>query len=102
MTLSSLEKNNLKKKIADTLKSQKEIDKIIVFGSFLESESPNDIDLAVFQNSTDNYLTLSLRYRKMIREISKRIPVDIIPLRNDKINPFILTEIENGEVIYER
>ena len=102
LTLSKFEKDELKNRIADALRSQKEINKIVVFGSFLQSDTPNDIDLAVFQNSNENYLSLSLKYRKMIREISRQIPIDVIPIKNDKTNDFILSEIENGEVIYER
>jgi hypothetical protein len=68
----------------------------------LKDRNPNDIDLAIFQNSNENYLTLSLKYRKAVREISKKIPIDIIPLLTDKYNEFIKNEIETGEVIFER
>jgi len=102
MDLSNFEKENIKKRIVEKLQLQTEIDKIVIFGSFLKDNSPNDIDVAIFQNSKDNYLHLSLKYRKAVREISKRIPIDIIPILTDKSNDFILYEIGSGEVIYER
>jgi len=102
MNLSNFEKENIKKRIVEKLRLQTEIDRIVIFGSFLKDNSPNDIDIAIFQNSNDNYLHLSLKYRKAVREISKRIPIDIIPILTDKSNDFILNEIENGEVIFER
>jgi len=102
MNLSNFEKDNIKKRIVEKLRFQEEIRKIVIFGSFLSDNNPNDIDVAVFQNSKENYLQLSLRYRKAVREISKRIPVDIIPILTNKSNDFVLNEIECGEVIFER
>ncbi len=89
MNLSSYDKEKIKKRIVEKLQSQKEIDKIVIFGSFLKNNKPNDIDVAIFQNSKENYLYLSLKYRKAVREISKQIPIDIIPLLTDKSNDFI-------------
>jgi len=102
MNLSPNEKENIKKKIVEKLGHRKEIDKIIIFGSFVNSENPKDIDLAIFQNSDETYLSLSLKYRKAIREISKSIPVDVFPIISQRSNDFVLNEIESGEVIYER
>lgn len=101
MTLSSNQKEFIKKQIKEKLANEREIQKIVLFGSFVTSKNPNDIDIAVFQNSTEKYLTLSLKYRKLVREISKILPVDIIPLRSDARGAFI-QEIETGEIIYER
>ena len=78
-----------------------EIDKIILFGSFVKSSAPNDIDIAIFQNSDDNYLTLSMKYRKALRDVSKKIPLDIIPIKSGSKGVF-LEEIERGKVIYEK
>ncbi len=102
MNLSNFEKENIKKRIVENLRFQEEIRKIVIFGSFLIDNNPNDIDIAIFQNSNENYLQLSLRYRKAVREISKRIPIDIIPILLNKSNDFVLNEIERGEVIFER
>jgi len=102
MKFTAKQKEKLKRELVSCLVSEKEIKKIFIFGSFLHSNNPNDIDIAIFQNSTDTYLTLALKYRKKMRGISKTIPVDVIPLKTGiKGNPF-LAEIESGELIYER
>lgn len=97
-----MNKKVLKDRIIASLKDQKEIEKIIIFGSFNKSSEPNDLDIAVVQNSKENYLTLALRYRRLIRSISKEIPVDIFPFVNNSDNSFFKNEIETGEVIYAR
>ena len=102
MNLSNYETENIKKRRVDKLRLQEEIRKIVIFGSFLSDKNPSDIDVAVFQNSKEDYLQLALRSRKAVREISKRIPIDIIPILTDKSNDFILNEIGSGEVIFER
>lgn len=95
-------KAELKRKIINSLKSEKEIRKIVLFGSFLSSDSPHDVDVAIFQDSDENYLTLAMKYRKKTRHISKEIPLDIIPLKAESLPTAFLDEIEGGEVVYER
>ncbi len=102
MKFSPTEKKALIHTAINILKSQKEIERIIVFGSFVDSDNPKDMDLAIFQNSNDNYMTLAMKYRKLVRDISKKIPVDILPLRSNKSNIFISDQINSGEVVYER
>lgn len=97
-----MNKIELKSEIVNSLKGQKEIERIIIFGSFNRSDSPNDIDIAVVQNSSDNYLTLALKYRKLIRNITKEIAVDIFPIVRKNENIFFKNEVETGEVIYAR
>ncbi len=97
-----MNKVEVKNKIVASLKGQKEIEKIIIFGSFNRSDSPNDIDIAVVQNSSENYLTLALKYRKLIRNISKEISIDIFPIIEKNNNSFFSNEIASGEVIYAR
>lgn len=97
-----MNKSEIKNRIVNLLKDQSEIERIIVFGSFNKSDSPNDIDVAVIQNSNENYLTLALRYRKLIRSVSKEIPVDIFPVLTKNKNQFFASEIESGETIYAR
>lgn len=81
---------------------EKEIVKIIIFGSFVDSEVPHDMDVAVFQDSNEGYLPLAMKYRKKTHEISDIIPLDIIPLKSQvETDPF-LPEILNGEVVYGR
>jgi len=94
-------KSDLKREVAKSLGQVPEIRKIVVFGSFLTSESPNDMDVAVFQDSDEAYLPLAMKYRSLTRSVSARIALDIIPLRKDATGSF-LEEIDRGEVIYER
>lgn len=95
------EKLYIKEKLKETLSKEKEVFRIIIFGSFLNSKSPRDLDVAVFQNSKEKYLNLSLKYRKLTRDIAKIIPLDIIPIKENSFGTF-LNEINLGEVIYER
>jgi len=74
----------------------------VVFGSFLHSDDPHDLDVAVFQDSEQAYLPLALKYRKKTREIAHRIPLDIVPLRAGAKDGLFLDAIERGKVIYER
>ncbi|MFH1195738.1 MAG: nucleotidyltransferase domain-containing protein [bacterium] len=97
-----MNKLQLKNRIVDSLKEENEIEKIIIFGSFNSSNTPNDIDIAVIQNSPDDYLTLALKYRKLIRGIAREIAVDIFPVLQKTDNSFFMSEISSGEVIYER
>ena len=97
-----MNKTQLKNKIVDLLKEEKEIIKIIIFGSFNNSDSPNDLDIAIVQNSSESYLTLALKYRRLIRNISKEIAVDIFPIVEKNENNFFKNEVESGEVIYAR
>jgi predicted nucleotidyltransferase len=102
MYLSIDMKENIIEFIQSKLLKFSEINKIVLFGSFPKSQNPNDIDIAIIQNSKDNYLTLSLKYRKALRELSKKIPLDIVPIKNSIINSSFLDEINQGYVIYER
>ena len=97
-----MNKKEVKNKIVNSLKGQKEIERIIIFGSFNRSDAPNDIDIAVVQNSSENYLTLALKYRKLVRNISKEIAVDIFPILKKNNNSFFTSEVASGEVIYAR
>lgn len=94
-------KDNLKQELARCLGEAPEIRKTVVFGSFLRSDSPNDLDVAVFQNTAEPYLPLALKYRRMAKPVSDRIPLDIFPLRPDA-SGLMMDEILEGEVNYER
>ena len=101
MTISNKEKEKIKTQIRERLAQEKEIQKIILFGSFGHSNNPNDIYIAIFQNSDEKYLSLSLKYRELVRDISRKFPIDILPLKTSGHSSF-LNEINSGEVIYER
>ena len=101
MNLSIDLKNEIIKLIERELLKFSEISKIVLFGSFPKSQNPNDIDIAIIQDSKDDYLTLSLKYRKALRELAKKIPLDIVPLKKSASGSF-LDEINQGYVIYEK
>ena len=101
MNFSTTQKESIKKQLREKLSREQEIQKIVLFGSFIHSNNPNDIDIAIFQNSNEKYLPLSMKYRKLVRDISKILPIDIIPLKFNAKGSF-LNEIEIGETIYER
>ncbi|MBI1883288.1 MAG: nucleotidyltransferase domain-containing protein [Chlamydiae bacterium] len=96
------EKKEIKRDLVLYLAVEKEIRKIVIFGSFLDSLNPHDLDVAVFQDSHQSYLSLALKYRKDIRPISRRIAVDIFPIRMGVENDSFLSEVKRGEVVYER
>ncbi len=95
-------KLQIKKAILNSLKQEKEINKIFIFGSFLESETPNDIDIAIYQDSQEPYLNLAMKYRRLTRAIARTIPVEIIPIKSNASDNSFLSEIEAGELIYEK
>lgn len=101
MKFSEKQKESIKIQIKKMLSNELEIQKIIVFGSFVNSNNPNDIDIAVFQNSRERYLDLSMKYRKLVRELITTIPYDIIPIQINASGSF-LKDIEAGEIIYEK
>ena len=86
MTLTQIEKDEIKRTLADVLSREKEVKR----------------DIAVFQDSDENYLTLAMRYRKDVRPVARRIPVDLIPLKDGVSGDPFLTEIKKGETVYER
>ena len=96
------EKESLKQQLVGFLKTEREVCRIVVFGSFVNSDDPHDMDVAVFQDSDEKYLPLAMKYRKKTRDISRVIPMDIIPLKSGIKGETFLDEIERGEVIYER
>ena len=101
MPLSEDKKYNFIEIIKSQLSQFSEISKIVLFGSFVKSSEPNDIDIAIVQNSNDNYLKLSLKYRKVLRDLSKQIPLDIVPIKQGANGIFFFL-LNKGLVIYER
>jgi predicted nucleotidyltransferase len=94
-------KAEIKRKLAECLGRAPEIQKVMVFGSFLRNEDPNDIDVAVFVDNDSDYLPLTLKLRQLARPVSDTIPLDIIPVRPGASGA-MYEEICGGEVIYER
>jgi len=96
------EKELLKQRLVGSLKVEREVCRIVVFGSFVNSDNPHDMDVAVFQDSDEKYLPLAMKYRKKTRDIARIIPMDILPLKAGVQGEIIMDEIERGVVIYER
>ena len=96
------EKESLKQRLVGSLKTESEVCRIVVFGSFINSDNPHDMDVAVFQDSDEKYLPLAMRYRRKTRDIARIIPMDILPLKAGVQGEVFMDEIENGEVVYER
>ena len=96
------QKDSLKRQLVSCLEGEKEICRIVIFGSFLESSDPHDIDIAVFQDSGEKYLPLAMKYRKKARAIAHIIPLDIIPLKAEAESETFMNEIAQGEIVYER
>jgi predicted nucleotidyltransferase len=96
------EKELLKQRLVGSLKMEREVCRIVVFGSFVNSDDPQDMDVAVFQDSDEKYLPLAMKYRRKTRDIARVIPMDILPLKAGVQGEIFMDEIERGEVIYER
>lgn len=96
------QKKLLKQRLVNSLKTEREVCRIVVFGSFVNSDSPHDLDVAVFQDSDEKYLPLAMKYRRITRDIARMIPLDILPLRAGVEGGTFLDGIKRGEVIYER
>ena len=96
------EKELLLQRLVGSLKTEREVYRIVIFGSFVNSDDPHDMDVAVFQDSDEKYLPLAMRYRRKTRDIARIIPMDILPLKAGIQGEFFMDEIELGEVIYER
>ncbi len=102
MGFNTHEKEALMRELVFSLKEDQEISRIVIFGSFITSSEPSDMDVAVFQNSDESYISLALKYRRQTRSVARRIPLDIIPVRKGVSDSFFLREIESGETVYER
>lgn len=102
MKMTDETKTLLKQEIIASLSPEKEVHKIVIFGSFLTAANPNDIDVAIFQDSAESYLSLAQKYRKLTRNITRKIPLDIVPIKANAPQTTFLEEIEAGELIYER
>ncbi|NLH43944.1 MAG: nucleotidyltransferase domain-containing protein [Planctomycetes bacterium] len=102
MVATPQQKEKIKKDIAACLRREKEVCKVVVFGSFLTSTAPNDLDVAIFQDSDETYLPLAQKYRRLLRPVADQIPIDVIPIRSNGACGEFLAEIQKGEVVYER
>jgi len=101
--MTSNDKEQLKRDLVSALSADEQVEKIIIFGSFVTSASPDDIDVAVFCASDESYLPLALSFRKRLRSLARKIPVDLLPIcRPYTTDSAFMSIIEAGEVIYEK
>jgi predicted nucleotidyltransferase len=96
------QKNLLRQELISSLSTEGEVCRIVIFGSFVNSDDPHDLDVAVFQDSDQKYLPLAMKYRRKTRDIAHKIPLDIFPLKAGVHGEAFMDEIDRGEVIYER
>ncbi len=102
MILTEDAKDSITREIVASLTSEKEVRKIVIFGSFPTSTDPHDVDVAVFQDSSDSYLNLALKYRRKVRGVSRRIPVDVVPVSpRAPADAVMMQEILRGVTVYE-
>ena len=100
--MTNVEKNSIKHDIVERLAADSSVRKVVIFGSFLTSENPHDVDIAVFSAGAGDYLSLAMQYRRELREVSKRISLDVIPIRMPCEESSFLREINSGETVYEK
>jgi len=100
MKLTSDTRERIRREVVNQLKDQPEITRIVLFGSFLTSLTPNDLDLAIFQTSKEKYVTLAVKYRMCLDRIAGMIALDVVPIKAGASGTF-LNEINSGEVLYE-
>jgi predicted nucleotidyltransferase len=102
VNLSREAKEKLKEEIVSRLMEFQEVRRVVVFGSFLTSDDPHDLDIAVFQDSDEGYYPLAMKYRRTLRSVANTIPLDVIPIRRNPVEGSFMQEIQKGEVLYER
>jgi len=101
--MTTYDKDLLKKELIVSLADEQLVKKIVIFGSFNTSNTPHDMDVAVFCDSSESYLSLALSLRKKIRPLARKIPVDLLPIcaPYDADSQF-MSIIAKGEVLYEK
>lgn len=100
MLITNEEKNKITDMIAEKI-SGPEVKKLILFGSFVESANPNEINLAIISEENLDYISKVAKYRKKIKDLSKKIPVQIFPLlSSEKI--YLHDKIKHGVTLYSK
>ena len=85
-------------KVLEILKEEKEkfnIDKFVLFGSFVKSDKYNDIDIAYISKQKLNFQ----KYLDLERDLEDKLNIKIDLLNFDKINPLIKLEA-NEDFVY--
>ena len=94
---------NIAQKYAETVKSNFDFKKIILFGSYMKGNPhrDSDIDIAVIFSDYDNRLDRQVELMKLTRKIDSRIEPH--PFREKEFeisNPFVNEIMTHGKEIY--
>jgi len=92
-------KREISRKIEELVKNRAEIIFAYIFGSFIEDEVYNDIDLAIYideNNALTKKIFYAIELSKKLEELVK-IPIDVIVL--NRASNFILYRVSNGKLI---
>ena len=96
------QKDALKKELVDRLSREPEVRRIVIFGSFLDSAEPYDMDVAVFQDSPEAYPPLAMKYRRITSPLAHKISLDTFSLRSGMSSDPSPREAERGQAVDER
>lgn len=103
MAAKIINKNDVKREMISALSDDASVEKIVIFGSFITSEQPHDLDVAIISTSPEDYLTQAMSFRRRLRSIARLIPLDIVPVSMPiNADSSFLLEIDKGEIIYEK
>jgi predicted nucleotidyltransferase len=103
MAETNFNKDKMKRDMISALEDDSTVEKIVIFGSFITSDQPHDLDVAIFSTSHADYLTQAMSFRRRLRSIARIIPLDIVPVSMPiDTNSSFLREIDKGEIIYEK
>jgi len=101
----SLLKEELKK-ITRRLSNFPEVEKIILFGSYLEGRRDllTDLDILVVMETNEDFLT---RMKRIYQALDSKVDIDVLvytpgELERLKDRGFIKKVLREGEIIYER
>lgn len=92
-------KREISRKIEEFVKNRAEIIFAYIFGSFIEDEVYNDIDLAIYideNNALTKKIFYAIELSKKLEELVK-IPIDVIVL--NRASNFIVYRVSNGKLI---
>ena len=87
MSIAGDSKEKVKQEIAAVLSGFSEVRRVVIFGSFVTSDNPHDLDIAVFQDSDEGYYPLARKYRRTLRNVARIIPLDVISVPNANGSP---------------
>ena len=92
-----MEKEEIIRKVVEVLKKEKKVVFAYLFGSFLSSKYPNDIDLAVYvKGKVDVNFEVRLAL-KLEKKIGKEFDVFVI---NDKPTLFLSEVFRRGKLVF--